>query len=273
MKHPFDVDPATPIAHTLELDAISLSAGNRRLVDSLSVRIDGGQMWCIAGPNGAGKTTLIEVVAGLRSADRGQVRIDGRELAQWRTDALARRRALMPQATYDAFGATVLDTVLIGRYPWLGGWGWDSEADRAIANEALNVLDVGTLARRDVTSLSGGERQRVALAAALCQQAPLMLLDEPLSHLDLKHQIECLHVLQRWVHDAPAQRAIVFSCHDLNLAREFATHAMLFDGEGAVVVGPVGEVLTPEHASRAFGYPLEWLGDGGRKMLVPRFSR
>lgn len=273
MIRAFESDTATQAVHTLELDAISLDAGNRRLVDHLSVRIEAGQLWCIAGPNGAGKTTLIEVIAGLRAATLGQVRIDGRALSQWRIESLARRRALMPQASHDAFGATVLDTVLIGRYPWLGGWGWDSEVDRRMAIDALALLDVDQLARRDVASLSGGERQRVALAAALCQQAPLLLLDEPLSHLDLKHQIECLNVLQRWVHVAPTQRTVVFSCHDLNLAREFATHAMLFDGAGAVMAGQVHDVLTPEHASRAFGYPLEWLGEGGRKMLVPRLSR
>ncbi|RKP56698.1 ABC transporter ATP-binding protein [Pararobbsia silviterrae] len=256
----------------VELDRIRLRAGTRVLADDLSLRIGAGQIWCVAGPNGAGKTTLIDVVAGLRAPAAGRIVVDGAPLAQWQAEPLARRRALMPQATHDAFGATVLETVLIGRYPWLGGWGWERDADREIARDALHALDIDALAQRDITTLSGGERQRVALAAALCQQAPLLLLDEPLAHLDLRHQIDCLRVLERWVADAREQRTVIFSCHDLNLARTFATHAMLFDGAGAVVCGPVRDVLTPEHASRAFGFPLVLLGDGERDMLVPHLG-
>ncbi|HTJ93500.1 MAG TPA: ABC transporter ATP-binding protein [Pararobbsia sp.] len=257
----------------LELDDVCLRAGARVLVDKLSLRAECGQIWCIAGPNGAGKTTLIDVIAGLREPAAGEIRLDGRTLRQWPRETLARRRALMPQATHDAFGATVLETVLIGRHPWLGGWGWEGHADLEIAQQALDALDIGALAQRDITTLSGGERQRVALAAALCQQAPLLLLDEPLAHLDPRHQIDCLRVLQQWVLDESERRMGVFSCHDLNLARAFATHAVLFDGAGAALCGPVLEVLTPEHASEAFGFPLVLLSDGERKMLVPRLDR
>lgn len=257
---------------SLELVDIGLKAGARVLVERLSIRVEAGQMWCVAGPNGAGKTTLIDVIAGLRRPSSGQVELDGRALTQWTNEALARRRALMPQSTHDAFGSTALETVLIGRHPWIGGWGWEKDADLDIARRALDALGIGALAQRDVTTLSGGERQRVALATALCQDAPLMLLDEPLSHLDPRHQIESLAVLRRWISTGAERRAVVFSCHDLNLAREFATHAVLFDGAGAAVCGPVLDVLTPEHVSHAFGFPLVLLSDGERRMLVPRLD-
>ena len=103
----------------------------------------------------------------------------------------------MPQAAHDAFSATVLDTVLLNRFPHLTGWGWESDDDRSAARAALDTLGLASFASRDVLTLSGGERQRVALAAVLCQNAPLLLLDEPLSHLDLHHQIDCLHALTR----------------------------------------------------------------------------
>jgi iron complex transport system ATP-binding protein len=118
-----------------------------------------------------------------------------------------------------------------------------------------------------VLSLSGGERQRVALAAVLCQQAPLLLLDEPLSHLDLHHQIECLEALSEWTREST--RTLLFSCHDLNLARRFATHALLLDGAGAAYAGRVHEVLTPALTSRVFGYPLILIRDGEHEALIP----
>ena len=114
----------------------------------------------------------------------------------------------MPQQLHDAFSATVFDTVLLNRFPYLGGWGWERDGDRAAARDALATFDLTALASRDVLSLSGGERQRVALAATLCQDAPLMLLDEPLAHLDLHHQIDCLTALAAWL-DAPAHGAVL----------------------------------------------------------------
>jgi iron complex transport system ATP-binding protein len=173
----------------------------------------------------------------------------------------------MPQSAHDAFSASVLDIVMLNRFPHLAGWGWERPADRAAAHAALDLLGLSAFATRDVLSLSGGERQRVALAAVLCQEAPLLLLDEPLSHLDLHHQIDCLEALIGWA--AEPKRTVVFSCHDLNLARRFATHALLLDGAGSAFAGPVREVLTPALASRAFGYPLILLQDGGHEALIP----
>ncbi|SAK50759.1 ABC transporter-like protein [Caballeronia hypogeia] len=256
---------------SLQLDAIVLRTGARTLVDGLTQTISSGEVWCIAGPNGAGKTTLINVLAGLAKPAAGSVSLDGRALASWRPAELARARALMPQATHDAFGATVLDTVLLNRFPYLTGWGWESDDDRRAARISLDLLGLAPLASRDVLTLSGGERQRVALAATLCQNAPLLLLDEPLSHLDLHHQIDCLHALR----DAASEhkRTVIFSCHDLNLARSFATHALLLDGRGGAHAGPVADVLTPERASAAFGYPLALIRDGAYEALVPTIHR
>jgi len=255
--------------NTLHIDTLTLRAGDRILVDGLSATIAAGEVWCIAGPNGAGKTTLIGVLAGLAKPAAGVVSLDGRALAQWRAADLARRRALMPQSTHDAFSATVLDTVLLNRFPYLTGWGWESDDDRAAAHAALDALGLAAFASRDVLTLSGGERQRVALAAVLCQNAPLLLLDEPLAHLDLHHQIDCLNALVKAARDE--RRAVVLSCHDLNLARRFATHALLLDGQGGAQGGLVADVLTAERASAAFGYPLALIRDGEHEALVPRF--
>jgi iron complex transport system ATP-binding protein len=259
--------PSLSHSATLSAQRVTLRAAGRTLVESFTHTFYPGEVWCIAGPNGAGKTTLISALAGLLQPTAGYVEVDGMRVSDWAPVLLARRRALLPQSAHDAFSASVLDIVMLNRFPHLAGWGWERPADRAAAHAALDLLGLSEFAARDVLSLSGGERQRVALAAVLCQDAPLLLLDEPLSHLDLHHQISCLEALSAWA-DEP-KRTVVFSCHDLNLARRFATHALLLDGAGGVFAGPVRDVLTPALASRAFGYPLILLRDGGHEALIP----
>lgn len=269
---------STPL---LQTHALTLRVGERVLVDWLDLAVATGECWCLAGPNGAGKTTLLGTLAGLRPvesrpqrgatiAGSGRVEIGGKPLAQWRAAPLARVRALMPQQTRDAFGATALEVVLAGRHPYLtqGRWGaWESDEDVAAAMAALTQVGMEAFAARDVTTLSGGERQRVSLAAVLAQATPLLLLDEPVSHLDLHHQIDALEQLSR--HAQRDGAAVIFSCHDLNLARRFATHALLLDGRGGWRAGPVHEVLSAEHCSDAFGYPLRLIRDGEDEALVP----
>ncbi|CAB3637079.1 ABC transporter ATP-binding protein [Paraburkholderia rhynchosiae] len=251
----------------LSAQRMTLRAGSRTLLDAFTHTFYPGEVWCVAGPNGAGKTTLLSTLAGLLQPSAGHVELDGVRLADWHAQELAQRRALMPQSAPDAFSASVLDIVMLNRFPHLTGWGWEREADREAARAALELLGLTALAARDVLSLSGGERQRVALAAVLCQEAPLLLLDEPLSHLDLHHQIDCLEALSEWAQEP--RRSVLFSCHDLNLARRFSTHALLLDGAGAAYAGPVHEVLTPALTSRVFGYPLILIRDGEHEALIP----
>ncbi len=255
------------LAASLTTRALTLRVGDRVLLDGFTQTFGPGEVWCVAGPNGAGKTTLISVLAGLARPAAGDVELDGTTLARWPAAALAQRRALMPQSVHDAFSASVLDVVLLNRFPHLTGWGWERPEDVDAAQRALATLGLDAFAARDVLSLSGGERQRVALAAVLCQAAPLLLLDEPLSHLDLHHQIECLDALTAWAREFA--RTVVFSCHDLNLGRRFATHALLLDGRGGAHAGAARDVLTPELASRAFGYPLILIREGEHEALIP----
>lgn len=243
----------------LHLDAVTLT-GSRTLVDDLTQGIGAGEMWCITGPNGAGKTTLINVLAGITRPALGKVTLDGRALDTWCTTELAQARALMPQATHDAFSTSVLDTVLLNRFPNLTGWGWESADDHAAAHAALDRLGLGAFASRD------SECQRVALAAVLCQNAPLLLLDEPLSQsICIIRSIASTHPRSR----RDDARTVIFTCHDLNLAHRFSTHALLLDGSGGAFAGRVDTMLTPERASAAFGYPLALIRDGTHEALVP----
>jgi iron complex transport system ATP-binding protein len=155
--------------------------------------------------------------------------------------------------------------VLLGRHPHLARWAWEDDEDRALALAALRVVDADGLAGRDVTTLSGGERQRVGIAALLAQQPLLLLLDEPVAHLDLRHQLIVLDHLAALVRDG--RHAVVLSLHDLNLARRYATHALLL-GPGGPRLGPVDEVMTEEALGMAFGHPVTRAEVAGRTVFV-----
>ena len=242
-------------AALLDTESLTLRLGARLLVDQLTWPVRAGELWCVLGPNGSGKTTLLHTLAGLRDASTGGLRWRGRFASTWRADEAARWRGLLPQTLHDSFAARVLDVVLMGRHPHLGRWAWEGETDDAIAREALQRVDAEALAERDVTSLSGGERQRVAIAALLAQGTPLLLLDEPTAHLDLKHQAIVLDHLRHVV--AGDGRAAVVALHDLNLAARYATHALVLGPDGQAQHGPVDAVMTEACLSAAYGVAVK----------------
>jgi iron complex transport system ATP-binding protein len=239
----------------LALHDVSLRAGThgRVLCSGLNAVIEPGQRWVLLGPNGAGKSTLLATLAGLLVPAQGDVTLHGRALDEWPLGELARERAWCPPHWTDPFPATVAETVRLARQTD------DNDADSLRA--LLERFDVAPLAGADVRTLSGGERQRVALATAWWQGAPLLLLDEPTVHLDLAHQELLVQRLQE--HDG----SVVASLHDLNLAWRVATHAVLLDGRGGVVVGTRDAVLTPERLGQAFSVPIAWVEVCGQRRL------
>jgi iron complex transport system ATP-binding protein len=251
----------------LVLRDVRVSVGERLLVERLSMTATADQLWCVVGPNGAGKSTWLSVLAGLRAADGGSITLDGLPLADWPADAMARRRAFLPQTLHDTFPISVRDAVMTGRHPHLARWEWEGDADARAVDAAVSALALQSLVQRDVRTLSGGERQRVAMAAIVAQEARVLLLDEPVAHLDLHQQIAVLRLLR----DGCRKRGwlVVLTVHDLNLARRFATHALLMDGEGHTKAGPAAEVLTPEHCARVLRTPIAEVTDGLRTALIP----
>ena len=245
----------------LECRGVSLRAGARLLVDSLDLRVRAGSRWVVLGPNGAGKSTLLATLAGARRADGGTVLLDDSPLEQWDAQALAARRTLLPDGWLDPFAATVVDTVLTARYRL----GEADEHGSRVAEHWLSRFDCGGLLRRDVRSLSRGERQRVAIATTLSQDAPLLLLDEPIAHQDPRHQALVVDEFSRL-----GEHTLVASLHDLNAAVRLATHALLLDGRGGWTAGPATEVLDAQRLSALFDTPIDRLpmASGGGFFVV-----
>ena len=251
----------------LEVQNLSLRAGGRTLVRELSFSLGAGEVWCMLGPNGAGKSTFLHTAVGLREPQGGAMRLAGKALGDWAAAEAARQRGFLPQTFHDAFSASVLDSVMLGRHPYLSRWQWEGGDEREIALAALRAVDLAGFERRDVLTLSGGERQRVALAALFAQDAPLLLLDEPVSHLDLHHQVLVLEHLVRLARGRG--KGVLFTVHDLNLAARFASHALLLTPQGTVRQGTISEVMTEAALWDAFSHRVTRIEAAGRTLFVP----
>lgn len=251
----------------LSVRDLDVNIGSVRVAAGLGFDLAAGERLAILGRNGTGKTTLLSTLAGLREAEAGAVALCGEEYAALGPRRAAQLRGLLPQGHLDAFQSTVLETALIGRHPHVGRWAWEGKEDERIAREALAAVDLAGLGGREVHTLSGGERQRLAIAALLAQRPQLYLLDEPLAHLDLNHQIAVLELLSRRARGGGV--GIVMVLHDINLALRHADRALLLFGEGRTLEGPVAEVLTAESLSRLYGHPLREMRDDGARYFVP----
>ncbi len=233
---------------------------------ALDLGIEPGQVWGVLGPNGAGKTTLLHTLAGLRPARSGEVRLGDHPITAMKRRAISRQLGLVFQERQDGFPATVLETALIGRHPWLSPWQMESGDDLAITVAALERLDVAHLQDRLVNTLSGGERQRVAIATVLTQAPHTWLLDEPTNHLDLHHQVAVLQLLSA---QASAGRAVFMCLHDLNLAARWCDHLLLLFPNGEACWGPAERMLVPSVLEDLYGQKLVTVEADGAPVFVP----
>ena len=204
----------------------------RRVVDGVSLEVARGTVVGLLGPNGSGKTTLLRLVAGVLQPESGSVEIDGRPIGALTRRELARRIAIVPQETHTTFDFSVIDMVLMGRYPHLGPFELEGAADQEIARDALTATGTAALEARPFATLSGGEKQRVVIASALAQASDMLLLDEPTAALDLGYQLEITALLRRL--NAERGTTMIVSTHDLNLAAALCERVVLIK-EGRVI--------------------------------------
>ncbi len=251
----------------LSTHALTVEVGAKRVCAGLDLEVRAGERWGVLGGNGVGKTTLLHTLAGLRPPAAGEVRVLGEPLARLPRKRLARLLGLLPQDHEDAFPASVLETVLIGRHPHLGHWGWEGEADLACARAALAEVGLAGFEARRVGSLSGGERRRLGLATLLAQAPRLLLLDEPTNHLDIAHQIGLLGRLAARLE--AGHRAWIMVSHDPTLTARFCDRVLLLFGGGEALVGPADVLLSAGHLGRLYGHPMRRLDTDQGPVFAP----
>ena len=255
----------------LEATGIRVTLGDHEVLAGVALLAPPGQWTTVIGPNGAGKTTLFRVIAGLQEADAGAVRVFDEDAGDLGVRERARRMALMPQNPVIPPRIRVVDYVLLGRTPHLGAGLKAGPADLEVVHRTLDAVGLTSFAGRRVDQLSGGERQRVVIARALAQEAPVLLLDEPTTALDVGHQQDVLETVDRVRVDLGV--SVVATMHDLGLAAQYSdTLTLLVDGE-VVSHGKPADVLDPTALSVAYGADLDVTIDDGQILVVPRRRR
>jgi iron complex transport system ATP-binding protein len=235
---------------SLEVVALRFAFSGRTVLHDVTLAVGPGEIVGLVGPNGSGKSTVIRIVSGVLHGFEGAVRIGGVDLRRLSRTDLARRLAVVPQEPTFGFPFSALEVVLLGRHPHLAGLAFESEADVRVAREALERCGAAALAGRTIQELSSGERQRVVFAKALAQEPQLLLLDEPASFLDIRHQVELYDVVRELAHGRG--RAVLTVLHDLNLAAEYCDRIYLLHDGRIAAGGPAAEVLTYANLTRVF---------------------
>lgn len=240
----------------LRAENLTLSVPGKTLCRDLSLTLRPGECWAILGCNGSGKTTLLHVLSGLAAPAVGRVMLDGTLLADIPRFELARRCGVLLQDEAAGYWGTVADYVLLGRFPHSSGAA--DEEDQQLAREALQRVHMAACATRRLATLSGGERQRVRIAQLLAQAPRLYCLDEPLQHLDLRHQAQTMELFRDLARSAnrAAYRAVVMVLHEPWWAARYCSHALLLFDDGTAMAGEASAVLTRDNLEKLYGCPL-----------------
>nr|WP_233189806.1 ABC transporter ATP-binding protein [Corynebacterium sp. J010B-136] len=235
----------------LHVKDVSVGYGERTVLDTLNVDIKRGAVTSIVGPNGCGKSTLLRTMSRLLNPTNGEIVLDGKSIHDIPTRKLATQLGLLPQTPIAPDGIVVADLVGRGRTPHQGILGRWSQQDYDIVAEALETTGISDLAERSIDELSGGQRQRVWIAMALAQRTDTLLLDEPTTYLDVKHQLDVLDLLTELNRDRGT--TIVMVLHDLNLAARYSDELVAVSGGKVFAHGHPREVITKENVKSVFG--------------------
>lgn len=240
---------------TYELRGVGLAFGAAaRALDGIGLSLGTGSCVSVVGPNGAGKSTLLGVLAGLRQATAGECLFEGRAIGDWPRREFARKVAFVAQVAPVEFPFTAEQVVAMGRVPYADGF-FESDRDHAVVDEAMRITDTLRFRGRDLRSLSGGERQRVIVASALAQEPRVLLLDEPATFLDIKHQLSVYQLLRELARERGLLTVAV--THDLNLARRYSDRVVVLDQGRLVADGAPEPTLTRELLREVFAVEAE----------------
>lgn len=250
----------------LSLREVSVRFGTRTVLMRLSLEVARGRWTSVVGPNGCGKSTLLRTLMGLEQPESGKAWLEGRPVDLWPRRERARRIAWLPQTT-PATDLIVRDCVALGRFARIGWLGSLEAADQQAVTRALLATGAQELAGRRVSTLSGGERQRVSLARLLAAECSILLLDEPMTHLDPPHQVDIAGILRQQARHCGA--TIVSAIHDMSLAL-MADEIIVMGAHGIVGQGSVSKALEEDWLSRAFGTPMKVVRSGTSYLWQPQ---
>lgn len=239
----------------LKIQNLSVCYGSRVILKSINLEVNKGEMLVLLGPNGSGKSTLLSAISGILPCVQGSISLGGHALGLLHPYERARCISVVPQNAMLPPAFSVWETVLLGRAPYINFLGQISAADESIARAALEKVDALALAERSMGELSGGEKQRVLLARALAQSTPILLLDEPTTHLDLQHQMGLLDLIYKLVHQQDL--TVVLALHDLNLAARYADRVALLAHGQMRALGTAKQVLRAELIAEVYGWPVQ----------------
>ncbi len=250
------------------LDAADLTVtlAGRTILQNVSVALDAGEVVTLIGPNGSGKTTLLRAALGHVRRAGGSVAWLDRDLKRWKSRELARQVAYMPQSPLYEPGDRVIEVLRLGRSPHQGFLGVESADDEKVVHETASELELADLLDRRVETLSGGQRQRVFLGRCLVQSPKAILLDEPATFLDLRHQVELHRLLRRLAEQR--QIGVLMASHDLNLAATHADRALVLKDGRVVASGAIDDVMTEPIMSQAFDLRMKRIEVDGVVQIV-----
>ncbi len=257
----------------IQFDKVSFGYEQTLILKDLILSVQANSFWAIIGPNGSGKSTFLSLLSGHIKPQQGPVCVDQQVITEMKTAQRAQKISLVRQEFIPAFGYSVFETVMMARYAWQSKRLFEIAADRKAVRTALEATDTLNFSERPLSHLSGGERQRVFIARALAQETPILLLDEPTSHLDLKHQIKIFDLLKQM--QVQQGKTILLVTHDINLAVQYCDRVLLLGSDEAFFEGPPEQVLDAGRIESIFSVQ----GYQGRiqkeKFFVPlgRFSK
>jgi iron complex transport system ATP-binding protein len=240
------------------------------ILKNLGFEVPAGAFLSIAGPNGAGKTTLLNLLSGLLKPTSGSITIDSMPLSSYSINRLAKKIAIVRQEFVPVFEFSARQVVAMARTPYLGAIAFETETDNQAIDDALEMTGIARFAGRPLNQLSGGERQLVFIARALAQQTPVLLLDEPTSFLDIKHQVDIYDLLKKM--QLEKQKTIVAVTHDINLAAQYSDTTLLLEAGGGWTFGPTREILSTERIESVFGVKTFSTQFNGSKFFFPLSS-
>ena len=235
----------------VQVNQLGYRYNHQWVIRGISLELNPGELVGLIGPNGSGKTTLLKCLDRILIPQEGQVLYDGTPLSQFSQVRLARNMALVTQESALVFPLTVLQTVLMGRYPYLKRFQLEGSKDLHLAEEAMERTQISHLKKRSLLQLSSGERQRVYLARALCQEPKVLLLDEPTAFLDIQHQVELFDLIRHL--NLEKDLTILVASHEINLSAQYCSRMILIKDGKIEIIGTPEEVINEETIEKVFG--------------------